>query len=207
MTRAEAAAILVRLYVEEPVENAAHPFTDIPAGHWIVTMGNNYLAQAFEAGLVRGINDTTFAPDQSITREEFAAMVVRAQAVVQDDDVLLEAPADGTGFADNAFVSGWAIDYVYTVRYHDWMIGSLNNNFNPLYNLERAQGTAVIVRIEGRDNVDSTSFVDVGDDLILFDDVGGPLSAQWFYYYVISATNSRTFVMEDDVEVWTAVID
>lgn len=62
-------------------------FSDVPAGHWAASTLKVMAARL----IAKGVNDTEFAPEQSVTRAEFAALVVRA----------LGLEAKGTGrFAD-----------------------------------------------------------------------------------------------------------
>lgn len=48
------------------------PFTDI-SGHW----AENQIGEAYTNGLVKGISPAIFAPDRTITRAEFTALLVR----------------------------------------------------------------------------------------------------------------------------------
>jgi len=195
MNRAEAAAVLVRLFVEDH-ENmeADNPFDDVVEGQWYY----HYVAIAYAEGLVQGTGGGLFAPDGNVTREQFAAMVVRAQGVLIEDGSDLE-------FADADQVSDWAVNYVYTVVHYGWMQGGTDNTFAPAEYLQRAQAVAVINRIDGRAGVDSASLVDVMEYIELFDDVQGPVGAQWFFYYVIAATHNHRVVVEDDVVRWVEV--
>ena len=74
MTRAEFAALLVRI-VNGGNNGAAGntSFTDV-AGHW----AENYIYAAYALGWANGFGDGTFRPDRQITRAEVAALVNRA---------------------------------------------------------------------------------------------------------------------------------
>ena len=49
-------------------------FSDLPQTHW----ANEAVAQMAEQGILEGYPDGTFRPDETLTRAQFLAMVVRA---------------------------------------------------------------------------------------------------------------------------------
>lgn len=73
ITRAEFAALLVRALGITTVTGATY-FNDVPKGEWYTDI----VAAAAQSKLIEGYEDGTFRPNNSITREELAAMVVRA---------------------------------------------------------------------------------------------------------------------------------
>ena len=52
---------------------ASLPFSDVPEDAWFY----GAVADAYEAGLVKGKSGTVFAPDDNVTRAEVAAMLSR----------------------------------------------------------------------------------------------------------------------------------
>ncbi len=70
-TRAMLATILYR-QEGEPSVIAAAPFTDLQQ-NWYKTPIN----WAYEKGVVKGMTETTFAPEEAVTREQIAAMLYR----------------------------------------------------------------------------------------------------------------------------------
>lgn len=76
MTRAEFCAIVVRALNLETAKTGV--FTDVKAGAWYAA----YVDTANAKGIVNGTSATTFEPDSTITRQEAAAMVARAAALV-----------------------------------------------------------------------------------------------------------------------------
>lgn len=72
MTRAEAATIMVMVNGDtgEEYENV---FPDVGEDTWYV----RYIAEANARGLIEGFDDGNFYPEDTVTREQFAAMVVR----------------------------------------------------------------------------------------------------------------------------------
>lgn len=73
VTRAEFAALLVRSLGLSTVTGATY-FDDVDADDWFAGVVN----AAAKSGIVDGYEDGTFRPNAPITREELAAMVVRA---------------------------------------------------------------------------------------------------------------------------------
>lgn len=73
ITRAEFAALVVRSLGLSPVAGAAE-FSDVNSSDWFA----GAVGAAAQAGIVNGYEDGTFRPQAQITREELAAMVVRA---------------------------------------------------------------------------------------------------------------------------------
>lgn len=77
ITRAEFAAIVCRI---KGLENAAKSaqgvtaFTDVPADHW----ASGYINMATQQGIINGMGDGTFAPEENVTFEQAVKMVVAA---------------------------------------------------------------------------------------------------------------------------------
>ncbi|MFS0725268.1 Ig-like domain-containing protein [Paenibacillus sp. 1P07SE] len=98
-TRAEFAALLVRALGLSTAETAT-PFSDVQPGAWHASV----VTAAYQAGLILGEEDGTFAPERTITREEIAMMLLRAYAYATDQAA---APA-GSLPSDLPSASGWA---------------------------------------------------------------------------------------------------
>ena len=75
LTRIEAATMLLRALGETTTnETAAQTFSDVPANHW----GYGAAENAYSLGLIKGIGDDMFVPDDIVTGPQFATMVLRA---------------------------------------------------------------------------------------------------------------------------------
>ncbi len=70
ITRAEIAAILVRVLNYEPINTVY--FSDVPLNHWAV----GYVGAAYDNGIIDGLGDGTFAPNYPVTYEQTVKMVV-----------------------------------------------------------------------------------------------------------------------------------
>jgi len=195
ITRAEVATMLVRTMIPGysptlPLPTRM-PFPDVSANDWFY----GYVAWAYDAGFIEGRPDGTFDPRAQISRQEVAAMVVRAT-----NTTILSAGDFSIVDADQ--ISNWAQDYVYTVYRQGWMTGNSQNQLQPRRSITRAETAAVFSRVLERGVTNADSLVNVADDLRLFPDVA---SSRWYYYYVIEATHTHEFFMEDGVEIWTSV--
>lgn len=76
LTRAEAAAILVRalnLKPVQPITSDTEPFGDVENNHW----AKNDIIIANQHGLMKGKDKGRFAPDDNVTREEMAVILDR----------------------------------------------------------------------------------------------------------------------------------
>jgi len=75
MTRAEAATLLVRLFVENEMEaQLTSNFTDVPLTHW----ASSYIQTAFANGLISGYGDGRFGPNDAMTYNQALALLLRA---------------------------------------------------------------------------------------------------------------------------------
>lgn len=100
ITRAEFAALLVRTLGLEASGKSA--FKDVSSDSWYVSS----VQAAFEAGIIQGQTKTTFAPQEAISREEMAVMVMRAY------DYLTQQQSQATDelrFVDQDQISQWAL--------------------------------------------------------------------------------------------------
>ncbi|MFC0214788.1 S-layer homology domain-containing protein [Paenibacillus chartarius] len=74
MTRAQFAKVLTSvfgLHVETGATTSG--FTDVPSDHWALS----YIETAKKAGLIEGMTDTTFAPEESVTLGQFATVLLK----------------------------------------------------------------------------------------------------------------------------------
>ena len=75
LTRIEAATMLLRALGESTTNEATvQTFADVPATHW----GYGAAENAYSLGLIKGVGDDMFAPDDIVTGPQFATMILRA---------------------------------------------------------------------------------------------------------------------------------
>ncbi|USB35142.1 bifunctional 2',3'-cyclic-nucleotide 2'-phosphodiesterase/3'-nucleotidase [Paenibacillus sp. YPG26] len=71
-------------------------YSDVPAGHW----GNRVIRELTAKHVVKGVSDKSFAPEQEITRAEFAAMLVRQLNLKATKAVQLADVSQDSWYAD-----------------------------------------------------------------------------------------------------------
>lgn len=99
-SRAMLVTVLYRLE-GQPKVSAAAPFDDVAAGQWY----SDAVSWAAAKGVVKGYGDGSFGPEDSVTREQFAAILYRYAGLKGYDT----APAASlSGFADASAVGDWA---------------------------------------------------------------------------------------------------
>ncbi len=75
LTRIEATTMLLRALDESTInETDTQTFTDVPTSYW----GYGAAEKAYSLGLVMGVGDNKFAPNDMVTGTQFATMVLRA---------------------------------------------------------------------------------------------------------------------------------
>ena len=75
LTRIEAATMILRALGESTTnKTTTQTFADVPATHW----GYGAAENAYSLGLIKGVGDDMFAPDDIVTGPQFATMVLRA---------------------------------------------------------------------------------------------------------------------------------
>ena len=137
-TRAMIVTILYRLE-GSPAVTGTSAFVDVPAGQWYTDAVNWAAANQ----IVKGISATTFAPNDSITREQMAAILYR-YAQYKGYDVTKKA--DLSGYSDNSQVSAYAKDALAWANAAKLINGVTNTTLAPQGNATRAQVSAILHR-------------------------------------------------------------
>ena len=135
-TRAEFCALAVALYktvTGEDIEKTDISFAD--------TTDENVLKMA-SLGVVNGVGNDKFAPDQKLTREQAATLVSQLAAAI-GKPLAEQAPT----FADNASLSSWAVDAIGQMQTTGIMGGVGNNTFSPNGDYTREQSIITMMRL------------------------------------------------------------
>ncbi|AKX96880.1 Ig-like, group 2 [Moorella thermoacetica] len=135
VTRAEFASLLVKALGLEGKAGEKNPFKDVKGDAWYA----GAVTAAASNGLVKGYEDGTFRPDNVITREELAAMLVRA--------VNLPAGEEKLAFKDNDKVSTWARKSVAVAAAHGLVKGFEDGTFRPGDAASRAECAVMVYRV------------------------------------------------------------
>lgn len=134
LTRAEFAALMVKYSGAEPLL-ADSGFKDVSSQNWYY----GYVAAAKEKGLMSGVTDTAFAPNEPITRQEMAAVIVRLKG-------LTDSSAPQAAIKDRSAVSAWAVPYV-NVAYQNGLMTGDNGLFHPQALVTREMAAVTIIRL------------------------------------------------------------
>lgn len=130
ITRAEFATMLVKAF---KLENKGGKIFADTAAHW----ARDYIATTAANGIVSGYDDATFGPDDLITREQMAVMIIKVARL---------APVAGEiQFADSGSISGWASEAMATATENGIIKGYPDNTVRPLGSATRAEAVTVIV--------------------------------------------------------------
>ena len=101
------------------------------AGHW----AEANIRELIQAGAIEGYPNGTFGPDRTITRAEFASILVKAFKLQEKS---------GKGFADTN--NHWARKAIETAAAYDIISGYSDSSFGPDDQITREQMAAMIVR-------------------------------------------------------------
>ncbi|RUT30521.1 pullulanase [Paenibacillus zeisoli] len=139
VSRAEFTALLARALGLQAGEHSA--FADVKAGAWYAS----YVDAAVKAGIVTGRSKDAFAPNETISREEMAVMLIRALEVKQGKKV--DAAVSAGAFADATKISSWAAAYVNAAASLELVQGKENHQFDPQGFMTRAESAQVIYKL------------------------------------------------------------
>ncbi|OPH52193.1 hypothetical protein BC351_33205 [Paenibacillus ferrarius] len=125
-------------------------FSDI-SGHWAGAI----IKQAVSAGIVSGYPDGMFKPDHTVTRAEFAVMLMNA----------LKPQGDGSAlsFTDKAKIGAWAQKSVAQAVYAGIITGYEDSTFRPDAEITRPEMAVMIAKALGQ-SVEATMATGFADD-------------------------------------------
>ncbi|MGO4496704.1 S-layer homology domain-containing protein [Paenibacillus sp. 2RAB27] len=139
VTREEFIAMLMRTFdLVDPEAEATFHDTDPDAWYY------SSVASAQKLGIVNGKEDGSFGIHDKISRQDMAVMIVRAAETLNAG--LTQSEPDAP-FADQAQISGYALEAVTAVRQSGITNGMSGNIFAPKAPSTRAQAAAVIYRL------------------------------------------------------------
>ena len=96
------------------------------------------------AGIIYGMDDGTFAPDDNITREQAAAILYRTAGFLGNKTIV---EPNGTTFDDVKLISDWARESVSIMNSMKIMEGVSDTEFAPKGNYTVEQAIATMVRL------------------------------------------------------------
>lgn len=159
-------------------------FADVPANHWAYT----YIQELSARGAINGYPDGNFYPEKTVTREEFAKIMVVAAG-------LTAAPASASTYADVP-LTYWASPYIETAR--PYMTAYQNQGqlwFYPTAGALREDIAVAVVKLRGFDarTADLSILSTMFSDLASISEVARPYVALAVEQGIITGYTDGTF--------------
>jgi uncharacterized repeat protein (TIGR02543 family) len=178
LTRAEVATVFYRLLTDDLRERhwtLDNPLTDVTHDNWY----NAAVSVIFKMGVIKGYEDGTFRPDNTITRAELAAIANRfaTQMNMSGDNIV-----KFTDIADH-----WAKNDISRAAEIGWMSGYPNGTFRPDASITRAEFITLVNNVLER--VPESEWDLLEEGMIVWED--NIDKNAWYYIAVQEATNSH----------------
>lgn len=195
ISRAETATIFFRLLTEDSRAHfwcQVNPYYDVESAAWY----NNAVSTLTNAGILNGRPGNLFAPMESITRAEFAAIAARFFET--------EMEIEQDYFSD---IAGHWANYEINLAYILGLVeGYPDGSFRPDQPITRAEAMTLMNRVLER-KPDKDHLL---ADMICWPDNMDPDA--WYYADVQEATNSHAYVMaencdDETYEIWTGLLE
>ena len=192
MSRAEAAAIFARLISEQKGEKISGKsnFNDVSKNEWY----SDYIGYLSKYGIIKGYSNSTFRPDDNVSRAEFVAMTVRFNSLFND----VKKGSYTVKYTDVA-TNYWAYSDVAYAKHAGWLNGYADGTFKGDNAITRAEVVTVVNRATGRkaDEGYITKNVSV---LNKFTDIRN--NSMWYYTDVMEAANTHLANSANNTETW-----
>lgn len=165
-TRAIVKGANMRVSLEEPPRASRSrnktpeisPFADVPS----TSADYPFVKDGVERGIISGVSSGRFGPQQSLTRAQAIAIMVRALGF----EANAPTPGFSTSFADDRQIPEWAKDSIYVAREIGLISGDPYNRVNPNQVLSRGEASSMLVRFLSFLEQDLQR--DYREDLVLF---------------------------------------
>lgn len=103
-----------------------------------------YVAWAKENNIVKGVTEELFQPSRACTREEIAVLIDR---YIRFKGIAIDQNKQAAKFADDAKISGYAREAVYTLAANKILLGKENNLFAPKDPALRCEMAVIVYRV------------------------------------------------------------
>ncbi|WP_409342821.1 S-layer homology domain-containing protein [Paenibacillus sp. MBLB4367] len=142
VTRAQFTAMVARaLKLHEAA--APIPFADVTPDSWY----RGIVSSAYAAGLIKGMTESSFAPEKEITREQAATMIIRAGKYASEGALKEADSAYSLPFADAGSISEWAVKDIATAVRVGIINGRTADTFAPHDPATRAEAAVMVKRL------------------------------------------------------------
>lgn len=162
----------------------ARRFSDVPSTHWAY----DYIEELVSRGAIDGYPDGKFYPEKTVTREEFAKIMVMAAGLVP-------LPAAESTYADVS-LSHWSSPYIETARPYMTAYQSMGRlYFYPFSGALREDMAVAVVKLRGFDptKADLSLLSTMFSDLSSISEVARPYVALAVEQGIINGYNDGTF--------------
>ncbi len=139
VTRGEFAKMLSVAFSINTVSDDFAVFTDISKDDWYYPN----VTALYLAGIVNGTSETTFSPNEILTREQAVTQIIR----VYEKAVSTTAPMSENNFTDESLISPWAKISVRKAARLKIATGFPDGSFAPQEPLTRAQAAVIIYNL------------------------------------------------------------
>ncbi|WP_171634137.1 S-layer homology domain-containing protein [Paenibacillus plantarum] len=140
--------------VPTPGANPTMNLSDI-TGHW----AEANIKRAVSSGIVDGYPEGTFAPDQSVTRAEFAVMLMNA--------LKMQGEGAALTFTDSAKIGTWAQKTVAQAVQSGIIQGYEDGTFRPEVEIMRTEMAVMIAKAMGGQSIPASITTGFADDMII----------------------------------------
>ena len=138
VTRAQLATFIYRLAGMPTISDKSEPFSDVSDAYW----AHDAIAWAYHRGIIRGFSETTFAPDNPITRGQCVTMLCRYVGPIINSSSYAQFKDANTIPADFQSAVSWAVD-------NNIVQGYSNGTFRQGNALSRAEMVTILARLAG----------------------------------------------------------
>jgi hypothetical protein len=121
------------------LSTASHPFSDVSIHEWYTAA----VEWAAHTDIISGTGGGLFAPDDPVTREQIAVML--CNYLRYKDRTITAEPAPG--LADQALISGWALESVIAVRAAGLVPDRVATRYDPKGKVTNAEADAIFARL------------------------------------------------------------
>ena len=138
VTRAQLCKMICKLFGVQ--ENKTEKiFRDVNEENWYY----GFVNAMYKAGVVKGVDETSFAPEKFVTRQDAAVMIYRA--IEKYSAITAEKQTEQ--FADGKEISEYARSYCNALREYEIINGKGENKFAPFDNMTRAEAAKMMSNV------------------------------------------------------------
>ena len=139
MSRAMFVTLIGRIYGVDCNVYTVSAFGDVNINEWY----GPYVAWAAQTGIVTGFEDGTFLPNQTITREQMALIIIR---FADFQNCEMPTTVSGSTYSDDYLISSWAKSAVYEAQSAGMLMGRDTGEFDPKGTATRAEVCTMLYR-------------------------------------------------------------